>query len=222
MNAFLRFIMIATVFYLVSCQKKKDLTEPSVSVIDYYPLKLGSYFIYDVSKTDYNLAGKKDTSYQLKLVFKETWIDLESRTSYKVFRYKKPNGSSEFSFDSIWQAVKDEQKRVIATENNVPFVKLSLPLLKDKTWDGNILNTYPKQIYKVVNIGNSFGTYSNTATIIQDNISNLIQKKYNSEIYAENIGLIYKEIQNLKLEFGTGKITEGFVYKQNLSSYGME
>jgi hypothetical protein len=222
MNAFLRFLLITTVFYLVSCQKKKDLAEPSISTIDYFPLKLGAYFIYDVSKTDYNLAGKKDTSFQLKVVLKETWVDLESRTSYKVFRYKKPNGGLEFAFDSIWHAVKDEQIRAIVTENNVPFVKLSLPLLKDKTWNGNLFNTYPEQIYKVSNIGNSFGVYSNTATILQNNVSNLLQKNYSSEIYAENIGLVYKELQDIKLEFGTGRITEGIVYRQRLVSYGVE
>lgn len=222
MNTFFRLILIATVFYLVSCQKKKDLAEPSVSTVDYFPLQLGAYFVYDVSKSDYNLGVKKDTSYQLKVVLKETWVDLESRTSYKVFRYKKPNGGSEFAFDSIWQAVKDEQKRVIVTENNTPFVKLSLPLLKDKTWDGNLFNTYPEQIYKVSSIGNSFGVYSNTATILQKNVSNLLQRNYSSEIYAENIGLVYKELQDVKLEFGTGRIAEGVVYKQRLSNYGTE
>jgi len=222
MNAFLRFILITTAFYLASCHKKKDLAEPSVSTVDYFPLQLGAYFIYDVSKTDYNLAGKKDTSYQLKVVFQETWVDLESRTSYKVFRYKKPNGGSEFAFDSIWQAVKDEHQRVVVTENNIPFIKLSLPLLKDKTWNGNLYNTYPEQMYKVSSIGNSFGIYSNTATILQKNVSNLLQRNYSSEIYAENIGLVYKELQDIKLEFGTGRITEGVVYKQRLSNYGME
>lgn len=222
MNTFLRFFLITAVFYLVSCQKKKDLTEPAVSTTDYFPLQLGAYFIYDVAKTDYSLGVKNDTIYQLKVVLKETWVDLESRTSYKVFRYKKPNGGSEFAFDSVWQAVKDEQKRVIVTENNVPFIKVSSPLLKDKTWNGNLFNTYSEQIYKVSSVGNSFGVYANTATILQKNVSNLLQRNYSSEIYAENIGLVYKELQDIKLEFGTGRITEGVVYKQRLSSYGIE
>jgi hypothetical protein len=222
MNAFLRFILIITTFYLVSCQKKKDLAEPTISTIDYFPLKIGSYFIYDITQSDYNLGVKKDTSYQLKVALKETWVDLESRTSYKVFRFKKPNSALEFAFDSIWQAVKDEQNRIIVTENNVPFIKVSLPLLKDKTWDGNLLNTYPEQIYKVSSIGNSFGAYSNTATILQKNVSNLLQRNYSSEIYAENIGLVYKELQDVHFEFGTGRISEGVVYKQRLSNYGVE
>lgn len=222
MTASIRYAFIFLLTMMVSCQKKKDLSVPQASTIDYYPLQVGSYFIYNIVQSKYDLAGRHDTTYQLKVALQDSWIDLESNTSYKMFRYTRPNTATDFMLDSLWHVKKMNGNNVVVTENNVPYLKLSMPLVKDKTWSGNLYNNYPEQLYKVSSIGGAWGGFSNTATIVQKNVSNLLYRDYSAEIYAENIGLVYKEIQNVKFEFGKGTINEGIVYKQTLSSYGLE
>jgi len=222
MIANIKCTLVFILIIIASCNKKKDLSVPQASTIDYYPLQIGSFFVYDVVQSKYDLLGKYDTTYQIKVVLQDSWIDLESNTSYKMFRYKKPQGTNDFVLDSLWHVKKVDSKNVVVTENNVPYLKLSMPLAKDKTWSGNLYNSYPEQLYKVSSIGSAWGRYPNTATIIEKNASNLLFRDYSAEVYAENIGLVYKEIQNVKFEFGKGTINEGIVYKQTLSSYGLE
>ncbi len=221
MNKYSYIFLVFLILGLFSCRKTKDLTSPTVENVEYYPLKVGNYSIYQVQKSNYGLTGRTDTSFQLKNVFQESWTDLEGDASVKIARYKKGENAISFVLDSIWHA-KTKSSQVIVTENNVPFLKLHMPLSEGKVWNGNLFNSSEAQNYKVSNLATPWGEFANTVTIVQQNVSNRLYREYIAEIYAKDIGLVYRELQNVKLEFSTGRITEGTVVKQTLTSYGKE
>jgi len=215
-------------FCIQSCHKQKDLSPLSTSsTIDYFPLYKGKYFIYEVIDSRYDLFGRHDSLYQLKVAFQETFQDLEGKTSYKLFRFKKSNNNFEFTLDSIWYTKQPDNSQILIIENNVPYLKLSNPLYESKTWNGNLYNSYPGEKYKVFNLGKSWGNYSNTVSIEQKNESNLTFKNYRIEVYSKDVGLVYKESQAIIYssngsDFGKNIIIGGTTLKQTLISYGTE
>jgi hypothetical protein len=224
---FIIWLGVLTNLFLISCQNKKDLSSPATISDDYFPLAKGQYAIYDVVETRYDLQGNRDSVYQLKVALEDAWVDLEGGTSFKMYRYKKPSNASKFILDSIQQVKKVNQNQVLVTENNVPFLKLSLPLVEAKTWNGNMFNTFPTEKYTVSNLGKTWGQYPNTVTIIHKKDFNLVYKKYRVEVYGKDVGLVYKESQEVNYstaaaDFGKYVIADGKVYKQTLTGYGKQ
>ena len=153
--------------FFSSCRKQKDLTTAPFNEQDFYPLAEGSYKIYAVKKDIYTLQADTFKTYQIKEVMTEPWVDLEGKTSYKLYRYKRNDENASFVLDSIWNVKKLEKNSVVRTENNVPFLVIDSPFLEGKTWNGNRYNIYAEEFYKIRGLGAAWGNYSNTITIVQ-------------------------------------------------------
>jgi hypothetical protein len=221
-------IAILLLTFIFSCKKEKDLDVAPTSIInDFYPLKSGRYAIYNVQKSTYDANGRHDSTYQLKELFSEPWTDLENGVSYKYYRYKKKEGQTSFVFDSVWH-VKFKTNALIAIENNVPFIKLRYPIVEGNQWNGNELNTYPTQYYTALHAFQNWQSYPQSVRILQRNDSiKFIKRNLLVDVYAQNIGLVHKEIRNVNYstsaaDFGQGVIKDGYTLKQELVEYGVE
>ena len=220
---------ISAVFW--QCTETKEVNPSSLGT-KYFPLEVGDYRIYSVSGVEYiSTLDSIEFSYMLKESVVDSFTNLESGVSFKMQREKKYTEEGTWEIDSIWTARKD-QRIAVQVENNVPYIKLSFPISDSLKWDGNGLNDKNLDEYLLVSVGQTFSSdiesYSNTATVIQeyipDLIVNWISKK---EIYAKEIGLVYKE--NEKIDFRTepeflnlGVIKSGIKYYQHLVEYGKE
>ena len=196
----------------------------------YYPLNRGDFRTYRVDGVIYNAFNDSTSfSYFLRESVVDTFTNLELGLSYKILREKKLSESDPWVIDSLWTARKDLRTAVLV-ENNVPVVKLSFPTKDSVSWDGNRLNDKDANIFTLVNVNQAFsgefGEFQNTATVIQqylpDLIVNWISQK---EVYAENIGMIYKE--NIILIFnqdaiGAEIVDSGIRYYMKLLEYGNE
>ncbi len=199
---------------------------------EYYPLRIGDYRIYQVSGTEYfNAADSVIFEYQLKETVIDSFQNLENGISYTLLREKKYALESNWESDSVWTARKDSYKAVL-TENNVPKVVLTFPLEENKTWNSNVLNDLPDNDFEMVQVNKTYDElsveYSSTVTVVQeelldDPIVTYISKK---EIYALDIGLIYKENNEYEyqqgIDTGKQKIKSGIIYHQYLLEYGTE
>ncbi len=208
------------------------LEDPVEIGYSFFPLKTGQYRIYDVKKIEYVFSGNNDTSiYQLKEVIVESYTDLSSGTSFVVNRYKRKDASVSWQIDSIWTSRVNTHYAVV-TEHNIPKMKIVFPVENNKTWNGNALNNLIEDEYRMINIGDTYTVnntgYSNTITIEQEDLDDVIVKTdLRKEIFADSIGLIYKE--NVILNFcteasciGQEKIETGIDYRQYLIEYGEE
>lgn len=205
-------LITAAVFFTISCHHPGE-DEDFIPVADYYPLHTGNFIIYSVDSIHYHETIPDDTShYQVKELLTDTFYDNENRLNYRIERYQRPDESEEFTLTNVWNVLetKDQIQKV---ENNLRYIKLVGPVSIDQNWDGhkylggledifvpeqcnnlNFLedwNFYYENIEAPLEI-NDF-SFDKTVTVVEEGMINLIDYNYSKEIYAEGIGLVYKE-----------------------------
>ena len=222
------FIIIASIFW--QCSETKEV-DPEDLGTNYYPLKTGTYKIYQVNSTEYVSSGDSIVlSYLLKESVVDSFQNLESGISYKIQRQKKYSENDTWRIDSIWTSRKNERTAVLV-ENNVPMVNLTFPIKENMMWDGNKLNDKNVDEFEMIDVRepyqDSSGSYERTVTVVQEDFPDtFVQSVLKKEIYAEDIGLAYKEIIILNYKqgefFGKELIDTGLRYFQHLVEYGEE
>lgn len=216
--------LIAGLFALASCGKesaKPDFEEPAA----FMALEPGKTLIYQLDsivKLPFHDTAFTTISYQAKDVVDEEITDNLGRSSWRVYRYLRPANSTN---DADWKQdmtymITPLRKGVEVIEHNLRFQKLIFPLDLNTVWRGNShINTTPggpldyldAWQYGYTEIGGSFSPfdtpYENTITVLQaDEALGVMNEKpenpdldayrtYSVEVYAKNIGLIYKELR---------------------------
>ena len=236
------FLTVISVILIVSC---KNSTEPIQDVgLDYFPLIVGAYQIYTVDETQINQSVEQKFIYELKVKVVDSAINQENGYTYTIQRQKRDNATSPWSSLDSWTA-RFASRQAIIKEGNTAVVKLMFPATNGLEWDGNAFNTlggeqscgenknYPCDIYRLENFGKEFVltngmTFAETLTVIQnDNPDLIVKQDVRKEVFAKNIGLIYKE--STVLEYctataclGKQKVDKGYKYKQTLKEYGSD
>ena len=234
-------ILLAISVALSSCKKKKEpVTKPDLGEA-YYPTTIGKYIVYDVDSIVFAEIGYDSThyKYQIKEKIEEEYTDVQGRPALKMVRYiKKYNAATSYTampwtIKDVWQ-VNVSAKNVEVVEENVRFVKLIFPFKEGSTWNGNSMNTLGEweYTYSYMNIPESINSisFSNVLGVTQKNFRTLISNDYYIEKYAKDIGLVYREINDLDFDevvplntpiFNIAK-KKGIVYKLTVISYGYE
>lgn len=221
----------------ISCKKDTPTATPDVGY-SYFPNDAGRYIIYDVDSTVYD-DFEHDTDIY-KFLIKEKvaslYSDNSGRTTQRIERYRKiydPNKSYDlipWTLKDVWSAnlTNTSAEKV---EENVRYVKLIFPIEKDKTWNGNSFNISNEWKYKYtdINTTRSYGSlnFESTLLVTQKNYEDVIQKQYYTEVYAKNVGMVYKEI--IDIYSGTinslpveNRIESGMQMKMQVIAYGTE
>ena len=179
---------------------------------EYFPDSVGHYVIYHVDSiwTD-DAFNRKDTyEFGLKEWIESKFLDNEERPSQRIERYKDFN-QQPYDFNSIsdvWFATRTAA-RAEKIEENTRYVKLIFPLSEDEQWNGNAFNTLEDFgiDYKMYNVHQPFTdtltsiTFDSTVTVLQidrDVVAGL--KVYSLEVYAKNIGMVYKSFYSVDIQ----------------------
>lgn len=222
------FVIIGTLY---SC--KKDVAPPIDMGYDYFPTEIGKWIIYDVDSTVYDDFSDTVIIYQylIKEVIESTFIDNQGLETQRIERYKRLDDSLQWVIKDVWFS-----NRTTSTaekvEENVRFIKLTFPVNLRNSWDGNAFNTMDEWNYEYTEVDvpctiNSL-SFDSTATILQINDSTYIDKIYSLEIYAKNVGMIYKELIDVaanssEIDPNTplmDRITTGVIFTMKINSYG--
>lgn len=224
-------LLFGLVFLLGACS---DTTiEPDLSRVgyDYFPLVVGQYVIYNVEAIDYDILGNVDSSYyELKVEVVDSFRNQAGAFSYILHRSTRENDEQPWQFSSAWSSYKTSNIAVLI-EENVPYLKLTFPIENKRQWDGNSLNTNEVDEYEYDGTDQLYVTPDNDSiqqvlrVVQNDNQDTIIQQDKRIEMYAKNIGLVYKEA--LRYDYcaetsciGLQQIESGHYYKQELVSYG--
>lgn len=244
-RTFLNLFFICFLLYIGTSSCKKDASIPTVSDFgyNYFPNTIGNYVIYDVDSIFHNDFTQKVDSfkYQIKEIIDTIFSDNVNRTTLRIERYKR-NYKKNVAYSSIPWVLIDvwSANRTSSTaekvEENQRFVKLIFPPVIKSKWNGNAANTMEERLYVYtdINVHRSFDNLSFDSTLLVTQIDHedLIQKKYCVEIYAKNVGLIFR--QNIDVESNIqstginpftplmGRITSGFEFKMTVSSFGKQ
>lgn len=238
MNKILSIFVI--IVFFAACKKK---TEPASSIDlgkDYYPDKLGKYIIYDVDSIVYDEFTFDSTfyKYRIKEKLEEEFIDNENKKAIKLVRYIKKYNSLK-PYDSIPWVIKDvwqvnvNTNNIEVVEENIRYSKLIFPVKQNSKWDGNVKNAIGEWMYTYSYIDQSEVINSvscdKTCLVIQKDFRTLISWQYYAEKYSRGIGLVNREIIDIKhpvtstntaIENIPNKI--GTIYKSKIITYGYE
>jgi hypothetical protein len=224
MKAYLYKIFLFSFFILLfACKKEKNIV-PVKMEYDYYPLLKGRWIIYDVYQIYYNdfTHQKEISEYQIKEEIDMSFKDNSGEEAFIINRYKRD------SLNNNWNFIKTYFSNLTKTtaesvEDNFRYIKLVFPVLDNKTWNTNAKNLNNSQIYKYTLIDKPYKInnldFKQTLTILQADDSTAISKDYATEVYALDIGMIYKRYVHLEKEI-SGIITKGIDYTYIISSYG--
>ncbi|MBO0931279.1 hypothetical protein [Fibrella aquatilis] len=214
---------------LFSCQQN-DVTVADPGT-DYAPLEAGRFIIYDVTEQRYSLTAPPATStYQLKETVGSPYADVTGQPAFRLQRYRRANAQASWQVDSLYTA-RNSAQAAIRTENGADFVKLVFPLAERTEWNGNAYNQFQKDVYSLRQVRKPYTvgaqTFAETATVVQHSDSNLVTQDKRVEVYAKQIGMVYREV--VQLQFcssggcvGKGQIDFGVRRYVRVSSYGKE
>jgi len=221
---------------LNSC--REETLENSDFGYNYFPLKVGAWWIYDVDSTYYDEFSKDtfQSKFQIKEIIDTLLEGADNKPIFRIGRYKRMSETSPWIGPRYWWADTMPNKAIKAEENNI-YVKLIFPQRVGNQWNGNVQNIFEPQNYTITfkdkKINTTSLTIDSALTVLQfADTSNKIQYKLYDEKYGRRIGLVAKTIIDIKGYTDAAappdtinkpilqRIKSGVVYKMTLNSYG--
>lgn len=227
-STFLNFVVFSSVLlFLLACEK--DTTEEISFDYEYYDLTPGRFCIYDVVdiEHDENQAVQHDTTYyQLKTVIGDTFIDNSGRITRKFLRYTRDSIQDNWLLKDVWTTLIENNKAELVEENQ-RIVKLVFKPTYEKVWNINMFNVSSKINAKYAAIDQPFTignqVFDKTLKVDIQNFFSLVDDRVKYDIYAKNVGLIYKYFKdNTIANFDKNTIKKGKELYYTLVSYGIE
>jgi hypothetical protein len=174
---------------------------------EYYPVKVGNYWIYDVSETTLNNQFLKDApdsiTYQVRERVDTIFKDQTGELAFRVIRSTRLQDTQPWGNDSIL-TIHKSLSDLRYTRDNVKTVKLVFPPRENKTWNGNAFNYRDAEEYSFAQVGQPFTlgdtTYANTVRVIQGMTENMVTLDDRQEVYALGVGLVYKRTIDYSFE----------------------
>jgi hypothetical protein len=227
MNRSVLLLSLSFILFASSCKK-----EPAPAVISsfhygYYPIKEGSFWIYEVTEIihDENAAIPHDTiSYQLKTEIGDTLIDNEGRIVNRFNRYKRSNSFASWVISDVWTTVL-ANNRAELVEENIRRVVLRFPVKTATIWDPNQFNFLPslQAYYEDIHKPFSLGAIQSDSTVHVISAKELTLVSYQNqyEVYAKQIGLVKKYYKDIQISnFDTLDVSQGKELYFSLLEFG--
>ncbi|WKN31621.1 hypothetical protein PZB74_21995 [Porifericola rhodea] len=231
--------IFVTFLSLWACESETLPPQNSQLGLEYFPLEVGRYAVYEVKEINYSVVAEPDTQqYQLKELVADSFPGQGGEIIYRLERFYREDDTQAWDLDSVWTARKNKQ-RIVVVENNIPQIKLVFPLDIGVSWDVNALNSREEQLYELRNTDDALLTEMVTPvdSLLSDELFTVIQAESQdtiinrveaSETYLKHVGLFYKK--SLRLHYcasepecvGLGILESGRDYRQTLIDYGYE
>ena len=216
------FILILNI---ISCKKDSGDTVQELSS-DYFPMNQYSYIDYAVTEITYDdffNPVKIDTiNYELRVEVDSLKLNQNGFSEAQLIRSVRESDTSNWRVADVWFARKSNTKLEVV-EENINFIKMVYPVGKDKTWDGNAMNTMPEQIYSYLEVNSEVTIreilFPNVVKVERGRILNLIEDESHQEWYAEGLGMIYKNDRSLSTS-PDGEIESGRIVTYVIQGYG--
>jgi hypothetical protein len=183
----------AAVVVLSACTDTAEMDDAALG-LDYFPLEVGAWRIYDVQETQYSFPNRVDSiRYQMRESVSGKYEDLSGDSAYYLLRETRPDVHSPWQVDVRFTARRDARTAVV-TEDNLPVIRLVFPPVEGAQWDSNRWNDRDADFFEIKRPGQAYDSLANTVTVVQEsNDDIIIETDLRHEIFAQYIGLVYKE-----------------------------
>ena len=207
---FVRALFFSSWLLLLSCHKDNPVAAIDAGY-NYFPSGIGHWIIYDVDSTYYEEGNGNVVTlkYQLKEIIESTFDDNSGRPTQRIERYTRlfnpdtPYDQLPWQIAAVWTSnltpALAERK-----EDNQTYIKLIFPPRAGKKWNGNASNAMDKWEYEytAVDVAQTVNlSFDSTLTVTQTGLNDpIINIQTSTEIYARNVGMIYKSFRSLKMQ----------------------
>ena len=228
------FLWVSIIGLLLACESETIQPSSTRLGLSYFPVEVGNFREYAIRDISYNLLNEPDTQrYFIREVVTDSFPGQGNEAIYRLERFSRFSTTQEWQLDSVWTARLNAQRAVVV-ENNTPFIKLVFPFVNDLEWDGNALNAKPTDRYELQSTSETLleeiespldTLLDQSITVVQSNLSSLVNDSIFSETYVDEIGLFYKKSVDLAYCaeedcLGQFIIDFGRDYRQTLIAYG--
>jgi hypothetical protein len=231
-NWFFTLVGICTAF-VFGCKPVTTTTNVNLGK-EYYPILTGrtiEYFVDSTIYDDFTGTQISKKSY-IKDVIDTSFQDLTNNTVFYVKRYYKADTAKNYIFQQLY-TVSALNSKIEVVQDNLRYIKLVFPVTYQGTWGGNkYINTNStSEVYSW--LGDKPYSYRDLGKPYVDSITvpmalsvfqvnelngdtNRNNKQsfgeftYGKEIYGKEIGLVFKEIANIKKDPAFGGKLKGF------------
>ncbi len=194
---------------LIACRDEVNEDQTLFLSTPFFPLELDHTLEYEVTEISLRQGGRiKDSlTYMMRTSVREEYHNNVGDKFYLVDQAIKINPEDPYRINKNWTA-QIANNELIEDRDNLPLVKMKLPLRAKKEWNpliyydnrseifiaGERMNYFKNWGAKIIETNGSFNGYDKVMTIELANFENRLERRYYVEKYAENIGLIYREI----------------------------
>ncbi len=219
------------VFFGACKKEQKDAYAKDELSSTYYPVGVNKYITYDVDSLIWDdVACEEVYRYaRIRYTIADTFRDAQNRKSYRI---------ETLLFDDTLGWLPRAVYYVTPTETGVEymegghrFIKLSYPVEAGRSWQGNALIPaadadlvyFSGWNYRYQDVGTRLSQgnkhYDSTVTVLQvdeqegdpdTTPDEVASRLYGKEIYARNVGMIYREYIHWNYDPATAQCKKGF------------
>lgn len=195
---------------------------------DFFPLEVGAYWQYDVMQVEFDASGPDTSYFELRNTIVERNQD-SNQDFFILMEETRGSESDPWSPANTWTMRRDAFTGVVV-EENIPFIKMTFPVIEGGVWDGNAYNTLGFSEYEYREAPEAaydelIGGAAKILVQISDIPKNLVNQDQRLEVYARGIGLVEKNYIILNFctsNCGSEEIDSGTIIEQVLTAYGKE
>lgn len=216
MRVYLLISFSLLILLITSCNRQEIEPRDTAMGFEYFPLKRGSTWTYTIDSLIFDPAvggTLVDTlSGWAQEVVVDTFHDAGGQVMYRIERYERKAATDPWQIRKVYaMGIDSVARQAIRVEDNLRFVPLIFPVQLGKAWDGN---QYLAQDLKIPVAGEAMDlfndwdygieaqeeiytlgaiSFADVIAVRQAKSENLIELRNAIEMYAKNIGLIYRE-----------------------------
>ena len=243
--------LLCCAWLLSACSKEADDFTLDFGE-DLYPLAVGSEYIYAVDSVIYDPLGAGERIDTVTGFSREVITEIiegaADDTLYRLERSYRRTTDAPWQVTDVW-TVRREPTRLIRTEENLDFIKLVFPLTERSDWDALAFFDENREVLVAgetirpfiqwdAEVDSIVATYTEPRTgfsyadavfvQIADSGDNLLEYRDGVEVYAPNVGLVYRELFVLDTQcLGADcddipwevKAEKGFIVRQSLLEF---
>ncbi|MCT4561693.1 MAG: hypothetical protein N4A41_09980 [Crocinitomicaceae bacterium] len=207
-------LLIFVAFFSFSACKK-DATYDNTLHASYAGLIENKMVVYEAMDIYHDDDSDiHDTStYLLKTVIGEPYLDNQGRSGYEYLRYRSFDNGQNWSLKDVW-TVFINNTNFEKVEENERVVRLIFPPVINKSWDLNAYNVqdertvYYEYLHEKLFLNGSF--MDSTLMVKEDDFFSLVDYRRQYEIYAKDVGLVKKVFKDLTIQgFDTLQVKRG-------------
>lgn len=217
--------LVGVILGLTAC--KDDEPTPAVDLgYEYFPMEVGRYVSYKVDSIGFDEAIGDTFRFEIKERIDSLYTESDGSLSARLERYYRETEADAWQLRDIW-IMSRSSSRAEKYEENVRFVRMAFAVNEEEVWDGNAFNIYPEWTHRYTDIGsgfdNSWLSFDETVRVIQRADSNLTRSETAEEVYAKEVGMIYKRLDTFNTVFPSFSIPErGVKFEMRAYDFGLE